>query len=1039
MSIDWQPPSELPDLRHVGTIAIDAETKDDGPRDKRGPGWPWRGGYIVGISIAWRADSGIRATYIPLRHPDSANFDREQVIRWLRDLIASDVKIVTKNGLYDWGWLWADFGIEMPPAERLEEIDALATMVDENRYKYSLDALCAWRGLPGKDETLLLEGCNTLGLIPARKRKGFKPQSVLWQLPAHYVGPYAETDAVRTLELPESLSPILDREGTHDAYRLEIALLPMVHRMRRRGIRVDISTAEQARNHLFHKRDAVLAQISEKLDTSAGMDEINGRKWLITTFDRLGIKYPLTEKGNPSFKRGKRGWMQHSEHWLPPLIAAADQFDQYGDNFLQQQILGHVENGRVYGEVHPHRSDYGGTRSLRFSYSHPPLQQMPKHDEELAPLIRSVFLPEEGEVWASCDYSQQEFRLVVHFAARKNFRGATAARDRYISDPNFDIHAYASELTGGKISRQDGKTFNFMTIYGAGPETTSKQIKKSLSETKTLLALYNEKMPFISQLAAACKNAAHRDGFFTLFNRARRHFNLWAPGGRLQEGAGPCEREEAVRRTRDPGHPWYGQRLWRAETYKSLNVLIQSAAAIQTKEWMRACFREGVIPLLQMHDSLDLSVSSPEVPEMVARLGEEVVKLEVPMKVDVNYGRTWGDAKHTWTELHAETGSHVEPTVELPDESERAACESPKCVNDSDEAVKSSVADNTDESTAVTVETDDIVLACLDEMRAVESAREPVATVGAPTGATTEPIVTIAAPLPWEGAPQFSALPGTSTVEINGFTAYTDAVVGYECGKILCPFHVEKTPSCQLYDDGHYHCFGCKAHGWIAEDIGELPADVLARAASAEDDTGTLDRAHELWAQAQPIAGTLAERYLIETRKLDLALLPDEIEETLRFHPRCPFGANGARYPCLIALFRDVETDEPAGIHRIGLTVNAAKIKRLTLGRWPGIRAIKLWPAATHKLSIGEGIETVLGALKTGAITSPAWAMGPKADIANFPVLPGVKAITVLVDRGDPAALDGAEACATRYVETGCGARWLRTVRVKDFNDLVLS
>jgi len=109
------------------------------------------------------------------------------------------------------------------------------------------------------------------------------------------------------------------------------------------------------------------------------MNEINGRNWLIGTFDRFGIKYPLTDKGNPSFKRGKRGWMQHSEHWLPPLIAAADQLDQYGDNFLQTQILGHIENGRVYGEIHPHRSDYGGTRSLRFSYSHPPLQQIWRH------------------------------------------------------------------------------------------------------------------------------------------------------------------------------------------------------------------------------------------------------------------------------------------------------------------------------------------------------------------------------------------------------------------------------------------------------------------------------------------------------------------------------------------------------------------------------------------------------------------------------------------------------------------------------------
>src|SRR5262249_51519413 len=315
---EWQSPRELPDLRRVGIIALDTETSDDGLRAKRGPGWPWRGGYITGIRLAWRTHNHLRAIYIPLPHPHHQNLFREKVIIWLRDLIASGVKIITKNGLYDWGWLWADLGIEMPPAEQLEEIDALATMVDENRLRYSLDALCIWRGFPGKDETLLLGGCAALGLIPARKRKSFKPQSALWQLPAHLVGPYAETDAVRPLGLLVSPNPVLDREGTRDAYRLEIDLLPMVHRMRRRGIRVDISAAEQARRALLHKRDTVLAQISEKLDASVGMDEINGRKWLISTFDRLNIKYPLTDKGNPSFKRGKRGWIQQSQHSLPP-------------------------------------------------------------------------------------------------------------------------------------------------------------------------------------------------------------------------------------------------------------------------------------------------------------------------------------------------------------------------------------------------------------------------------------------------------------------------------------------------------------------------------------------------------------------------------------------------------------------------------------------------------------------------------------------------------------------------------------------------
>src|SRR5262249_3359167 len=223
--------------------------------------------------------------------------------------------------------------------------------------------------------------------------------------------------------------------------------------------------------------------------------------------------------------------------------------------------------------------------------------------------------------------------------------------------------------------------------------------------------------------------------------------------------------------------------------------------------------------------------------------------------------------------------------------------------------------------------------------------------------------------------------------------------------------------------------------GGLGGDSGGLPHEVRARGASAGADTETLKRGLELWDESVPIPGTLAERYFVDPRGLDLALLPASIDQVLRFHPRCPFGANGGRHPCVIALFRDVESDAPAGIHRIGLTVDAKKIKRLTMGRWPGVRAIKLWPA-THKLTSGEGIETVLGALCRGAVTPPAWAMGPKADIASFPVLPGVKAITVLVDRGDPAALDGAEACALRYVAAGCGARWLRTVRGKDFNDL---
>jgi DNA polymerase I-like protein with 3'-5' exonuclease and polymerase domains len=320
--LHWQPPAELPDLRRVGMVALDLETKDDGLLAERGSGWPWGGGYICGLSIAYHSDGETRAHYFPLRHPDTDNFDASRVCDWLKDLVASNASIVTQNGLYDWGWLRTEAGIKMPPSKRLEEIGALTTIVDENRRSYSLDALCAWRGLPGKDETLLIEAVKALGVKVSKKKH--RPQAHIWRLPARYVGAYAEADAANTLALFESLYPVLDKEGTHAAYRLEVDLLPMVHEMRRRGIRIDTAAAEQARDLLRQKRDATLAELSEKLGVRVGMEEIGRNKWLTQTFDAQGITYPYTKKGTPSFTAGTTGWMHKHEHWLPRLIVKAD-------------------------------------------------------------------------------------------------------------------------------------------------------------------------------------------------------------------------------------------------------------------------------------------------------------------------------------------------------------------------------------------------------------------------------------------------------------------------------------------------------------------------------------------------------------------------------------------------------------------------------------------------------------------------------------------------------------------------------------------
>jgi DNA polymerase bacteriophage-type len=274
-------------------------------------------------------------------------------------------------------------------------------------------------------------------------------------------------------------------------------------------------------------------------------------------------------------------------------------------------------------------------------------------------------------------------------------------------------------------------------------------------------------------------------------------------------------------------------------------------------------------------------------------------------------------------------------------------------------------------------------------------------------------------------------------------------------GKIVCPFHADKTPSLHIYDD-HWHCFGCGARGdhvdWLmmvegknraqAEHILKTWNGPAAPPRRRTDSERTLAFAHPIWKKARPIAGTPAIRYLADVRGIDIDALP-AADAALRFHPRCPFGP-GVRLPCLVALYRDVLTDVPAGIHRIALTEDVlfagGKVQRRTLGSWSTPRAIKIWPATDH-LFLGEGIETTLAAATRlehcGAPMRPAWAAGSAGNIEKFPVLDGI-ALTLLVDH-DAEGERAANACRYTWRAHKRDVARLRPDRLgADFNDIVL-
>lgn len=367
---------------------------------------------------------------------------------------------------------------------------------------------------------------------------------------------------------------------------------------------------------------------------SLEFDHLNSPRHLASLFDAENISYPRTAKtGQPSFQKE---WLESHEHWLPKAVVQARQLNDYANKFVRNYILGSTHLGRVHAEVHQLRDGKHGTRSYRFAYSSPPLQQIPGRDPELSPLIRGIFEPHTGEKWASEDFSQQEPRLAVHFGARAKVRGIQEALEYYQNDPNADFHSMVAKLTG--LDRKKAKIINLGIMYTMGVAKLARGLGVSEEEAEEILAQYHQRMPWVRALTESCETVASSRGYIVLLDGARCRFDMWEPVRRRGLGdTTPRSREVAL-------ETWPGHSLRRAKVRVAMNRLVQGSAARQTKRAMLMCWREGIVPLIQMHDELGLSVGEPETVGRVRQIMLEAVPLLVPMKVDVQLGSNWGEA-----------------------------------------------------------------------------------------------------------------------------------------------------------------------------------------------------------------------------------------------------------------------------------------------------------------------------------------------------------------------------------------------------------
>lgn len=620
----WAPPTgPLPAIRGQ-TIAIDTETRDDGLARDMGPGWAYDWGYIAGVSVAWSGGK----IYVPIRHPSTECRDRAEVMTWVEQLFR-DNEVVFHNMGYDMGWLWHQ-GCRVWPA-RSQDTYVAAVLLDENRRTYDLDSVSEWQGVPGKNYALLHEALAAHGIKPADF------MSSLWTLPARYVGPYAEDDAAATLETWHKIRPKLEADRVWDAYRTEIDLVPVVHQMRKRGIRVNLDNAEIARDKFRAQRDTMLGEIGRRVGRRVNMSDMLSPDALGTIFDAEGIPYPRTKKTNkPSFTKD---WLVAQDHWLPESVRECRKINDLCEKFISTYIMEYEHRGRIHAEIHQLRDTDGGTRTFRFSYANPPLQQMPAREQLLAEAARSIFMPEEGDLWAACDYSQQEYRLAVEFAVRCKIVGAQAAADMYLRDPKTDFHQMIADMA--KIPRSAAKIINLAILYGMGLAKLARSLRLSLEEAEDMMRTYHRNNPWIKGLTDECDRLAGERGWIKLIDGARCHFDRWTLAGRhgRDEDEVTFTHEVALER-------WAGRRIKRAGTRKAMNRLCQGSAARQTKRAMIACHREGILPLIQMHDELGFSANSARDGEMAAEIMRTAVPTKIPFLIDVEYGKTWGHATH---------------------------------------------------------------------------------------------------------------------------------------------------------------------------------------------------------------------------------------------------------------------------------------------------------------------------------------------------------------------------------------------------------
>lgn len=382
---------------------------------------------------------------------------------WCTDHLSTAKRLVAHNAKYDYHML-RNGGVNH---DVLYSCNWFCTMVieamlDEHRFRYDLDSLGMDHfGKSKKDGPLLDWLASKFPKTPKSKL-----MSHIQEAPREMVAYYGIGDIELTEELFAYQQVRVSRLKDTDFVRLikmEMKCLPALAEIEHRGVHVNTKQVDVVDVELTKKQHEAQRRIIDMVGF-----EVNPRSPLsmVKAFQvcKIPVQYNKTTK-KPTFAAAV---LDEIDHPFTKALKESRGIKTMLDNFINSGIRGHLRNGKIHTNFNQLANGEAGTKTGRLSSSDPNLQQIPKRDGELAPMIRSLFVPPKGKLWISNDWEQFEFRLFAHFVGDPDLTAT------YLADPTTDFHQVLSDTTG--VPRGRAKRINLGLVFGMGEGKLAQEV-----------------------------------------------------------------------------------------------------------------------------------------------------------------------------------------------------------------------------------------------------------------------------------------------------------------------------------------------------------------------------------------------------------------------------------------------------------------------------------------------------------------------------------------------------------------------------------